>query len=279
MATPFAALAPAFAEAAGGVLSSLFGRSAEKKAWKRQQQAFEMQRQASREDYIWQTGEGLKHLVAGAQAAGFNPLTVLRGGGGAGYQQTHTPILSMSAYQGANIGDALAAGLQTGVQAAFDYNPIDEEKAQLELQIMQGQLRRINRENDMAVTRIGGAPTATGSRFKLSRQSPPTQGETTVTNPLPLGWHVNPKLVDAEAWERRYGDIAQEVGGGINAVGDTYYNQAPVLNRSYSSISRSFRTGYRNLARFVGSAIERSERFKRNKKRERTSKAGGIGGM
>lgn len=239
MAAFLAALAPALADAAGGVLSSIFGRRKEKKARKQALADWQMQRDAAKEDYIWQTGEGLKHLVKGAEAAGFNPLTVLRGGGGPGYMQTHTPVLSMQAYEGANMGDALAAGLRTGVQAAYDYDPIQEERAKIELDIAKAQLKRINEGNLSQYTRLGGAPSATGSRYRetLSLQPVPTQGAVEVTNPLPLGG-VNPYTVDSEFWEKRYGDIAQEVGGlFINLPADTYWNLRPYLHRGYDYLT------------------------------------------
>ena len=167
-------------------------------------------------------------LRENAEAAGFNPLTALRNGGGAGFTQTHSPVLSSGAYFANAVGD----GLSRGIQAAFDYNPLDEEKSQLELQIMKGQLTRINQDIASA-TRLGGAPVATGSRYQsgggeLGKQTPPTVGPTSITNPLPkVGGYsptVNTNLVDAEAWETRYGDIAQEVGGLINVFGDAYHN-------------------------------------------------------
>lgn len=219
-----------------GLLSGIFGRKSAKKQEARA-------RAAAREDYIWERTEGLKHLVAGAEAAGFNPLTVLRGGGGAGFTQTHAPVLSASAYGAAALGDALSAGLETGVQAAFDYNPLDEEKAELELDIMRGQLRRINQD---FVSRVGGAPVATGSRYKLgdpalSKMGPVEVGRVTVTNPHSAGkgWDVNPNFADAEMYETRYGDVAQEIGGAANVVADTLYNQRGRLSRWSASLSRA----------------------------------------
>lgn len=181
----------------------------------------------------WQTQqqpEQVRYLVKAAEENGFNPLTLLRGGGSAGFQQTHAPVLSMNEYEGSRIGDALAAGLQTGVQAAFDYDPLAEQKSKLEVQILEGQLRRINESSNVAeYTRLGNVPVATGMRNKsgkaaLTQQAKPQQGQTTVTNPIGHGFEANPALVDAEAWETRYGDIAQEIGGVVNAVGDAYHN-------------------------------------------------------
>lgn len=51
------------------------------------------------------------------------------------------------------------------------------------------------------------------------------RGIPTVTNPIhPQVWEPNPYLADAEAWETRHGDIAQEIGGAINLVGDVAWN-------------------------------------------------------
>lgn len=48
-----------------------------------------------------------KQLRNDAQAAGFNPLTALRAGGGAGYQVTSAPQLSTAEFLGAAISDGL----------------------------------------------------------------------------------------------------------------------------------------------------------------------------
>ena len=176
-----------------GVAQSLLGGLGRKTLSPRKQIALQ------KEFIQWQNSPGqqahrLKGIVKGAEAAGFNPLTVLRGGGGAGFQQTHAPVLSGNEYASASVGDALAAGLGAGVQAAFDYDPLSEEKSQLELEIMRGQLRRINGGN-AEYTRLGGAPAATGSRYRTSVPGTPVtnatlatgdekeQGKRTVTNP------------------------------------------------------------------------------------------------
>lgn len=234
MAAWLPALLQGGASVLSGILPGLFGSSPAsqmRKQYQMQLDLMENQREYDRGHF--------SRLVEDSQRAGINPLTALRGGGGAGYAQTHAPVLSLSAYQGANVGDALAAGLQTGVQAAFDYDPVAEEKSRLELEIMRGQLRRIN-EDTQAVTRLGGAPVATGSRYRaggsaLGAASKLQAGERTLTSVFPVGSTLqpNPSFVDATAWETRYGDIAQEIGGAINATADTYYNvrnKAPAIS-------------------------------------------------
>nr|WP_321483031.1 hypothetical protein [uncultured Cohaesibacter sp.] len=182
-----------------------------------------------------------KALVRNAEAAGFNPLTALRNGGSAGFTQTHTPVMSRNVFGMAmdTLDDTLTnlfgGGSGRGVQAAFDYNPLEESKSRLELQIMQGQLKRINQQND-AFTRLGNQPSATGSRFKqqstnLSKGAPLEAGDRTVTNPWPDGIEVNPHLVDAEILETRYseGPLTNIVGWGVNGTADALWN----LGRGY----------------------------------------------
>lgn len=172
-------------------------------------------------------------LVRNAEAAGFNPLTALRNGGSAGFTQTHAPVLSSSAY----FANALGEGLSTGLQAAFDYDPLREEKSALEMQIQRATLARINQDIASA-TRLGGAPVATGGRYKrqevsLSKGGPLTAGDRTVTNPWWDGVEVNPRLVDTEVLEARYGEglLTNIAGWGINGTADFFYNAPKAYNR------------------------------------------------
>ena len=88
-------LSSVFSAAVPGLVQGAFSLFGKKGLSERKQAA--LQHKYWRESVDYQTqnqGRQLKELVKGAQEAGFNPLTVLRGGGGAGYQQTHAPILS-----------------------------------------------------------------------------------------------------------------------------------------------------------------------------------------
>lgn len=166
-------------------------------------------------------------LRANAEAAGFNPLTALRSGGSAGFTKTHTPVLSMAAVEAARYSepDPWVGALQSGIQAAFDYDPLNQERAKLETDIMRAQLARLNMTNEQ-YTRLGNQPSA------LGQATIPAPGDRTVTNPYPYGT-VHTGLVDAEAAEARYGDVVQELFGGINFFGDINHRSKshPVVRR------------------------------------------------
>lgn len=77
-----------------------------------------------------------KQMVADAEAAGFNPLTVLRNGGSAGYMQTAHPALSA----GEVVGGAL------GHVGSFlaDFDPMADDKRELEAELVRAQIANLN---------------------------------------------------------------------------------------------------------------------------------------
>lgn len=77
-----------------------------------------------------------KKLRKNAIKGGFNPLTALRGGGSAGFMQTHTPALASVATMGRAVAN--------GFQAAIDYDPNAEKTAQIERELLKAQLENIN---------------------------------------------------------------------------------------------------------------------------------------
>lgn len=180
-----------------------------------------------------------KQLVKDAEAAGFNPLTVLRAGGAAGYTTTSHPALSSANSIGA-IAEAVG-----NFAMNFDANKAAREQAEFDLvnaQIENIQTETAQRRAAMAVPkRIAGnhqdangrplADPVTSPVVKLPWATPlalgpkPEAGDTTVTNPFPLrgGLMVNPNFKDAEMGETRYGDIAQELFGAMNIIADTAY--------------------------------------------------------
>lgn len=176
-------------------------------------------------------------MVKDAEAAGFNPLTALRNGGSAGFSITSQPVLAHPGL-GQAIGDA---GNAIG-NFLENFDPMADDKREQEYQLVQAQIRNLNASTEaFRRPQSFNVPTYTagkrerrpsGQAAQLSKQVPPTAGETTVTNPLPLperfGLEVNPAFVDSEQWETRYGDIAQEVGGFVNVVADVYQNLPPL---------------------------------------------------
>ncbi|GAA4130387.1 hypothetical protein ACFFTN_15500 [Aminobacter aganoensis] len=168
-------------------------------------------------------------LRQNAEAAGFNPLTALRAGGGAGFTTTHNPALAS--------GDFIAQAIGGIGNAIASIDPMRDATAKLEHQIKQATLANIQADTASRLrASIGGVPVSTGARVvkassplassKVGQPLPPTVEIPTLTNPYPMGTGrlVNPGFVDAEAWETRYGDIAQEFGGLINLGADYIYN-------------------------------------------------------
>lgn len=78
-----------------------------------------------------------KKMAREAEAAGFNPLTVLRNGGSAGFTTTHHPALSAKA----GFGEAF----QTIGNALMSFDARADERAELEQQLLKAQIDQINR--------------------------------------------------------------------------------------------------------------------------------------
>lgn len=191
------------------ILGSLFGG-------KKKQ---EVQQTTSSVDY--------QALVRNAEAAGFNPLTALRNGGAAGFQTTSTPFMTSDP----NIFDRVSqVGMTIGnTLDVFQQNKLATEKRGLEMDLLRSEIGRNNRSNQASPYAIWGAKApslqanqAIAPQTQLGKSNPSDWevGVPTVTSPFKYGG-VNPNYVDAEAWETRYGDIAQEVGGFINVLADT----------------------------------------------------------
>lgn len=192
-------VAPAIT-AVSGIISSLFGGKKETK---------------NRVNY--------KQMVADAEAAGFNPLTVLRNGGSAGYMQTTHPGLS----SGEMIGQAM------GHVGSFlaDFDPYADDKRELESRLVEAQIANLNASTATMFPPAPGKPGSfnvpswgaanveqrpSGKAGRLSASLPasagapqtPTIETPTVTNPNPVssGLYVDPDQPDAEMYETRYGD-------------------------------------------------------------------------
>jgi len=81
-------------------------------------------------------------LVENAQRAGFNPLTALRADGASTYQ---APILNAPMSSSTFIGNALVDGMNTGFN--YDQQKRDEERDNLERDIMKAQLDQLQKAN------------------------------------------------------------------------------------------------------------------------------------
>lgn len=168
-----------------------------------------------------------KALRRDAEHAGFNPLTALRAGGGAGFTTTHHPALASGQF----IADAMT-GLGNMI-AQID--PMRDATAKLEHDIKVATLANIQADTAArlhATRSINGAPVSTGARNVVASSAlsgkplTPTVERPTLTNPhTGTGLEINPAWVDAEAWEQRYGEIVGGVfAGGVNAAADAVHN-------------------------------------------------------
>lgn len=95
----------------------------------------------------------LRQLVKDAERAGFNPLTVLRNGGAAGYTQTHHPALSTATVVGEALGN-IGATLAT-------YDPHADEKRQAERALYDAQLENLQADSGVKMRSLN-VPTKQG---------------------------------------------------------------------------------------------------------------------
>lgn len=202
----------------------------------------------------------LKQLVKDAERAGFNPLTVLRNGGAAGYQQTHHPAFSTAEV----VGEALG-GIGNTIAG---YDPHAEARRTLETDLAKAQIA--NLQADTAARNrasIGGVPTWTGSSVKhtgpaLSQNLPgvgtvnstlmPTIEQPGASNPFPhgSGGVVSGNVPDLETGaEARYGDFVSIPFGVFNLGADLYSNfrkyrpdpWSPANTRKMNDFTKSMR--------------------------------------
>lgn len=201
---------------AGSLLGGLMGRNSEKRAYR---QAIEHRNwQAEREDTY------VQRMVDQYRAVGMNPVTMMGRGAGTGFASIHMPTLGRSSM--ANAVGNIGIGLADAFQAAFDYDPVNEEHAQLQLEVQRAQIRNMNADT-ARMLRATNPATATGTTSHqpvLGGTATPEIGRSTVTNPwgTDTDWTVQPHWQDAEMFETRYGDIAQEVFGLGNLAADLW---------------------------------------------------------
>ncbi len=182
--------------AVGGIISSIFGGK---------------KKTSNRVDYV--------QMVADAEAAGFNPLTVLRNGGSAGYMQTAHPGLSS--------GEIIGGGLSQVGNFLADFDPFADDKRELESRLVEAQIANLNASTadygrrslaspgsfnvpQSSAGQVERRPSGSGGQLSASAGAPqtPTIEAPTVTNPNPIstGRYVDPDQPDAEMYETRYGD-------------------------------------------------------------------------
>lgn len=181
-------------------------------------------------------------MARDAQAAGFNPLTALRNGGSAGFSSTVTtaPALSSGSFSG-GVGEALA----NGISAWASYDPMAEKKADLEYQLVQEQLKTVQRMNRQE-RKSFDVPSNTGTTGRVSSggfaHSVPVTGAaaggTQFTGSDPWTGSVfdpymkiHPGVPGADPLSSRYGEIVEMIGGVAVLGGDLAYSGYKLANR------------------------------------------------
>lgn len=183
-----------------------------------------------------------KALRRAAEKGGFNPLTALRAGGGAGFTTTHHPALASGEF----IADAMAG--VGNIVASID--PMRDATAKLEHEIKVATLANIQADTAArlhATRNIGGAPSSSGPRQvrAVSPLATPAaaatvpvaaggnpdrmvQTQVTVTNPYPPGFVVDTTMPDADGYETRLGEPGGIPGAAITGWADLKANY-PIL--------------------------------------------------
>ena len=187
----------------------------------------------------------LKNLVDDAQEAGFNPLSVLRSGGGGSYNAaaglaplSATPIsrsapVRQAPGQTSVLGAAASSAATNFLQS---YDPFADQKREQEYRLVESQIAALN-ASTLSGARYGAAsyptgniePRASGKAGVLGVPSKPSVGEVTVTNP----WEtltVDPNARDASAAEERYGEILGSGYGGYVLARDWLNNVVPKVS-------------------------------------------------
>jgi hypothetical protein len=201
---------------------SLLGMNAERKREKRayalamEQRAYEEKREANQ----------FVRLRAAAEKGGFNPSAVLGATGGSGFSQHHSPVLSLASTGGYIEG--MMQGIGGMFSAAYDRDPLQDRRAELEIAVMEAELRNINRLGQ--TPGFGQNPRATASRYT-------TQGPALANTPYEAGrrtqtwyaapgssWENHPSRPDAEVVETSLGEPAAWLYSPIAAGLDVGHN-------------------------------------------------------
>jgi hypothetical protein len=183
-------------------------------------------------------------LVEDAEAAGFNPLTALRNGGGSAYNAAaaFAPLSREAprrmAPDQSGIADAVS-GFAADFMANFD--PYQDQAKEKEFRLVEAQIANLNASTRAIGSQSFKVPTyRAGTREqRLSGKAGALSGSPvdpesqapTLTNPWQAST-VDPAVRDADAFEQRYGDseIGSMLYGGYTWIKDAYHN----LKRTYT---------------------------------------------
>lgn len=234
----------------------------------------EYNRRELAESRAYSRGE-LGRLVQDAQKAGFNPLTVLRNGGGAGYSAgagfsplssgamtsssltsgalSATPLSRQApveqAVGGSPVGDAIS---QFGRDFMSSFDPFADDKREQEYRLVESQIASYN-----AGALSMSAPPAVQSYPSSDYDQRPTRkaavlssnkvGEGTIVggddptvssmgwNDGKTGWFHAPWMPDASVWENIYGE---------NEIGSSFYGLSKVVSDGVYSGYRYLKDGW-----------------------------------
>lgn len=120
------------------------------------------------EQAIWDAGYQVampSWLVKGAQEAGFNPLTLLRAGGGV---NASAPVIQSPLSSQGQIAEAMSEGFLEGVRG---YDPVADETADLENDLLRQQIERMRNENAMF-----GVPKTIETTGKVAQRTSASDG-------------------------------------------------------------------------------------------------------
>lgn len=174
-------------------------------------------------------GRQLKGLREGAEAAGFNPLSVL-GSGSAPYQSAHLPALAD--FGGISAGMAISDAVQAGLSAYSAFSPAEDQM-----------YKTTDKEVSENKSYVGNDSSITGPSAGVVLGKLPAgweAGNATVTNP----WNeakVDKGWADAETVETRYGDIGSAIYGLGVGIADMWANKpANPVNFSMGGFGLSY---------------------------------------
>lgn len=177
-------------------------------------------------------GIDYRKLRDDAQAAGFNPLTALLAGGGAGYQREFNPELASGAF----VAEALGRGLDTYFNTP---SAADKESERIRAEFEAETRNQIRLDN--SVPRQFG--------YALTQQRPFSAEQREFAPPLAAVEHdLNGSIIaggrefrrsgwfsPAEEAEKYYGDVGGTLFGSAALAADVAYNVSPRLVTSQRS--------------------------------------------
>lgn len=147
----------------------------------------------------------IKRLRDDAEAAGFNPLTIIRGGGLAGYGSQHLPAGPDTRFSDAlmTFGSAVSE---------WQYDPYGQQRSLAELRLAEAQIAELGRR---------GAPS------NMSFQTPKAVGDPYTV--FGVDWQRSPAFSDAQIIEDRHGDLAGSVYGFLSIPADVIHTSWQAL--------------------------------------------------